>query len=357
MVEPLREADLIKRGKAREFWIYRDNQPTSRQLGLGFQDYARDNWSILDVGTFPQQIPSKAENNYRTGVNFFNLLEKAGIPHHMTRDLGNRKMEVRAARIPPDYDWIKRGETVCYLVPMEVIFSKWVTPVSSLHKRLRKGEEDPSKYGLEKPPEKNEFIVLEKPKITHSTKIEAIDKYQHELKVPIPELAGLVGDEPQRVDEITLAVYNEIIRDAEDIGLLIEADGKLEFIMGPEREFYVSDTGYSWDEDRKLYIFPDGSFVDVSKQFPRNIYTINGFRGELEEAKEKYPEDKSKWPKPPLLTDKQIQLLVDANDAVRMVTLREKGAEKAIKDVAYRARDELNRLKELYKRDETGEPI
>ncbi|MCK4714699.1 MAG: hypothetical protein KAT35_03930, partial [Candidatus Aenigmarchaeota archaeon] len=226
-----------------------------------------------------------------------------------------------------------------------------------LHGRLRRGEEDPAKYGLEKAPENDELIVLYEPKISHSTKIETFDRYQTEVDVPIPVLAGLVGSEPQEVDDLALAVYDVMIKDAEKAGLFIVADGKVEMIMGPDRKIYVGDTGYSWDENRLLWEFPDGSFVDISKQFPRNIYAIRGYKGEITKAKKEFPKDKSRWPDPPLLDDNQIGIMTDANEAVRMAILGEKGAERAVKDVAYRAKDELERLKELYKRDETGAEI
>lgn len=49
-----------------------------------------------------------------------------------------------------------------------------------------------------------------------------------------------------------------------------------------------------------------------------------------------------------------MQIVVDANKAVRMGLLKERGADSFIKDVSIRAMDELDRLKDIYKRDETG---
>jgi phosphoribosylaminoimidazole-succinocarboxamide synthase len=357
MSDTASDARLVKKGKARQFWIYNEKEPSDTALGLGYQFWAADNYSLFDKGTFPQQIPGKAENNYKTGVNFFKLLSLAGIDHHMTRDLGNRKMEVQAARIPPNYGWITRGETVVYLVPMEVIFSKIVTPVASLYGRLMRGEEDPLDYGLDGLPEKGQVIELMEPKLSPSTKIDAVDRYQTEVDTPIHELAGLLDEENDRIEQITLDVFEIMRRDAEKTGLLTVADGKIEFIMGPNRELIVADTGYSWDENRLLYYFPEGSFVDVSKEFARDVYAIMGYKGEIKKAKDRHPKEKSKWPEPPFLDEKQIGIMVDANEAVRKVILKESGADTAIKDVAYRTKDELERLKDQFKRDETGADI
>ena len=75
----IQEANLAKRGKSREFWVYKGREPTPSQLGLGYQYWAEDNYSLFDKGTFPQSIPGKADSNYKTGVKFFELLEKEGI--------------------------------------------------------------------------------------------------------------------------------------------------------------------------------------------------------------------------------------------------------------------------------------
>jgi len=351
-----RKPILIKNGKVKDFFQYRGADPSQEAFGLGYQTWPDDFYSLFDFGRFPQTIDGKADAMYKETVNFFKVLDKEGIPHHMVKDLGDKKIEVRVARIPPNYEWIEPGKTATYLIPIEVVFSQWVTPVSSLHGRLRKGTEDPSKYGLESPPEEGQTVVLDKPRITRSTKIEAVDQYEAEIKKDLFELAGLVDGEPKQLNDTALVVYDAIKKDAADSGLII-ADGKIECIMGPDREILVADSCYTWDENRILYELPDGRFIDLSKQLPRNIYTINGYKGELKAAQKESPEDKSKWPAPPLLDEKQMGIVVDANDAVRMGLLKENGADGALRNVASRAMDELDRLKELYKRDETGAEI
>jgi hypothetical protein len=52
-----------------------------------------------------------------------------------------------------------------------------------------------------------------------------------------------------------------------------------------------------------------------------------------------------------------MQLVVESNEAVRMGLLKEKGADRKLSVTAKRVADELDRLKEKYHRDETGEMI
>jgi phosphoribosylaminoimidazole-succinocarboxamide synthase len=347
---------LVKHGKVKDFYLFPGREPTPQAFGLGYQEWPDDFFSLFDYGRFPQKIPGKAEAMYRETVHFFDLLKKEGVPNHLVEDMGGRRIKVLAARIPPDYDWIEPGKTATYLIPVEVVFSQWVTPVASLHKRLRGGVEKPEKYGLAGVPNKGETVVLKEPKVSRSTKIEATDKYEAEVKQDLLKVAGLVGDEPKKLNAMTLQVYDVIKKDAEGSGLVI-ADGKLEFIMGPDRALYVADSCNTWDENRILLMLPDGKFVDLSKQFVRNIYTINGYASHLKNAQKQAPDDKTTWPAPPPLSEEQMGLVVDTNEAVRMGLLKERGADQRLKNAASRARSELDRLKELYGRDETGEAL
>jgi hypothetical protein len=123
----------------------------------------------------------------------------------------------------------------------------------------------------------------------------------------------------------------------------------------PHRSFLVADSCYTWDENRILYELPGGGYVDLSKQFVRNIYTINGYKAGLKKA-QKEGKPKEEWPNPPLLDDRQLKLVAMANAAVRKAICREKRGPD-LRKTAKKAADELDRLKELYRRDETGAEI
>ena len=345
--------ELVRHGKVKDFFVDRGNAPTDYRFGTGKMGWYEDKYSLFDYGRFPQEIPGKADAMYKETVHFFDLLNEEGIPNHFVNDMGNNEVMVRVARIPPNYGWIKPGETGIYLIPIEVVFSQYVTPVASLHGRLRSGKVRPEDYGLDHAPGKDETIVLDKPRVTMSTKIETVDRYESEIGKDLGELAGLVGNEKDRLREIALVTYDTIKRDAEDVGIIV-ADGKIECLMGPGRNIYVGDSCLTWDENRLLHMLPDGRYVDLSKQFPRNIYTINGYKAQLKEAQKEFPEDKSKWPKPPLLSDEQLGLVAEANAAVRKSLLREREGPE-IKKTARKVQNELDRLMDRYKRDVTGE--
>lgn len=346
--------ELVKEGKVKNFYVDTDRRPTYGAFGVGYQHWPNDRYSLFDYGTFPQEIPGKADAMYKETIRFFRLLEKAGIPSHFIRDMGDRKVMVKVAGIPPNYEWIKPGETTVYLVPLEVVFSQWVTPVASLHRRLISGQEDPSKFGLEKEPGKVETVILDEPRITMSTKIDLVDEYEAELGIDLSERAGLVGNERKKLEELGIAVYDVIRKDAEDVGLII-ADGKIETIMDTNRELLVADSCYTWDENRILYMLPDGRYVDLSKQLPRNIYTIMGYKTKLKRA-QKAKKPRNEWPVPPPLDDMQLLLVSGANAAVKSAICRERDGPD-LGETAKLVMDGLDRLKELYKRDETGAEI
>lgn len=345
---------LFKHGKVKDFYVDPDNMPTDREFGIGFQTWPDDRFSLFDYGTFPDMIEGKADAMYRETINFFRIMGEEGIPSHYMHDMGNRKMAVRVARIPPDYEWIEPGETSIYLIPIEVVFSQYITPVSSLHKRLRSGKEKPEDFGLEKAPERGETVVLKEPRITFSTKIEAVDRYETETGQDLAELAGLVGNEKERLTDLALTVYGVIQKDAERAGLIV-ADGKIECVMGPGRNIYVADSCWTWDENRILAEGPRGRLVDLSKQFPRNIYTINGYKSKLKGAQDA-DIPKEDWPEPPSLHREQLRAVEMANSAVRKAILGERDGP-SLNGAARRAATMLDRMKSYYKRDETGAEI
>ena len=116
--------ELVKRGKVKDFYIDKNHPATDKAFGIGYQSWPNDRYSLFDYGAFPQEIPGKADAMWKETVHFFDLLEKEGIPTHFIEDMGDKKMMVRAARIPPNYDWIESGKTSIYLVPIEVVFSQ-----------------------------------------------------------------------------------------------------------------------------------------------------------------------------------------------------------------------------------------
>lgn len=325
---------------------------TAERFGRGVMHYEGDPFSVFDYGKMPWTIEGKGEDLYKETLHFFDVLEKESIPTHFLNNIGSRMIGIHLARML-EYDEIEPGKTIIYRVPIECVFSKVVTPVASLHKRLMNGKAKPEDYGLTGAPEAGETVILPEVKTSYSTKIETTDVYKG-LK-EMAELAGLVGNEAERLDELTIAAANALFRDAEKTSLML-ADGKFEFVMGPGRNLIVADTGYTWDENRFLFNL-DGRYVDLSKQLPRNIYTIMGWKEELKVAQKEHPDDKSKWPEPPELTDMQMKVCREACYAVRAALTGEPASHGTLTDAAKHAIEILDDLKERYHRDETGADI
>ncbi len=334
--------------------IHQSEPATERRFGRGYMNFEGDPFSIFDYGRMPWEISGKGEHLWRETKRFRDVLEKAGIPTHFTQeDMGKRKIGIRLARMLK-YDEIKPGETEIYRIPIECVFSKVVTPVSSLHGRLRRGEADPKKYGLSRAPKEGEVVELPQIGTSYSTKIETTDVYKGLAEMA--KLSGLVANEPERLDALTIVCAQELIDDAADVGLII-GDGKFEFIIGPGRNFSVADIGFSWDENRGIVYLPDGRYVDASKQFPRNVYTINGWKGQLKEAQKQYPNDKSKWPAPPEIDEKYKVICSALSGAWADAVTRKSGSDRVLIRAATKAADALDELKDRYKRDETGKAL
>ncbi len=350
-------AVLLHRGKVKDFYLETD--PSDMRFGDGYFHFrgreGKENEgpaSIFDYGEFPFGIEGKPEGLYLTARRFFRVLDEAGIPHHMVGDMGNRKLRIRAAKIPQDYSEIVPGESQIYLIPLEVVFSRTVTPVASLHRDLRSGKANPADYGLEKVPEKGETVELPQTRVRFSTKIETVDEYREGIE----KAAGLVGNEPERLKDLAVAVDEVLRKDAEEVGLCA-ADGKIECVMGRGRNILVGDTCYSWDENRLLYQLPSGLWVDLSKQFMRNVYTINGWKAELKKA-QKASDDKGTWPAPPKVNQEIMDLFRDTCFHVSAALSRNgESSPTELGKVAQRAQDALDRLKDEYHRDETGAEV
>lgn len=346
-------AKLLYTGKVKR--ILEEIPATATQFGLGYMDMGRSVFSVFDYGEkqpMPFEIKGKNKALYREAIRMFDVLGKAGIRTHFIEGMGNCKIKIRLARML-GYDEIETGKTVVYRLPIECVFSKVISPPASAHGRLRRREESPEKYGADHVPERDEFLVLPEIATSFSTKIEAADVYK-DLE-SLARAAGLVGNEHSELKRLTIAAGELLIKDAEEVGLLI-ADGKFEFLLGPGRDFYVGDSGYSWDENRILFKLPDGRYVDLSKQFPRNVYTIIGWKAEIKAAQKKHPNEPELWPDPPELDGYIEELFSETCSATEHELCRIPGGP-GLEGVAKRAADTLDRLKEKHHRDETGAEI
>lgn len=346
-------AELIYTGKVKR--IFQELKPTATAFGMGYMDMSRSVFSVFDYGEkqpMPFEIPGKNMALKREAIRMFKALEDAGIPTHFIEDMPGYNIRVRLARML-GYDEIVPGETVVYRVPIECVFSHVISPPASAHGRLRRGEEKPEKYGATHVPGRGEFLVLPKVATSFSTKIEAADVYKDLQR--LAEQGGLVGEEAEKLKQMTIEAGGVLIDDAAEVGVIV-ADGKFEFLLGPDRELHVGDSGYSWDENRLMVQLSDGRYVDLSKQFPRNVYTIIGWKAEMKAAKKEHPNTPQEWPDPPEICDDLIELMGDTCAATMHAICRIPGGP-GLEKTAKRVADTLDALKEKYGIDETGAEI
>jgi len=350
-------AYLIHSGSVKDF--YGENPPTDDTFGRGYLKFRKDPYGIGPISIFdlkhrsPFGVMGKAEAMFDETVYFFEQMREHGIPTHYLGQRGDLEVAVCVAHIPPKdgWDaWVQDRGRKPFLIPAEVVITNTLTPVASLHKRLRAGKVSPADYGLSAAPGKYETVVLPQPAITTSTKLAAVDEYRDDLF----DRAGLTQAKRDVIRQTAIRA-NEITRaDAMQVGLDI-ADGKFEFIMGPNGEILICDTYATSDENRVLAQARDGRWVDLSKQFPRNLYTINGYR-ELLEAAQGSGVPFAEWPVPELLDDPTMRVVERTYAVVRQELCR-KPMGLDLQTVATEAQDTLDRFTETYHRDIVGNKI
>jgi phosphoribosylaminoimidazole-succinocarboxamide synthase len=274
----------VKEGSVKDVII--KEAATPEGFGVGVFEF-RDDYSIFDYGRMPDTIPGKGEALARMGAwNLRRISEELGIKTHLRGFEEPRRMEVSLVRILyPQRGEIRPGSRN-YLVPLEVIFRNSLPPGSSIFKALDRGELTPGDLGLERRPEPGH--VFEQPYLDFTTKLETSDRRLRADEAR--EMAGLSGEEFERVKDIALKVNGFLTRRAESLGLE-HPDGKIELAMGPDRELLVVDVCGTPDENRFLL---DG--FHISKQVLRDYYRKTPWYPEFEKAIKALPREQ--WPRP-----------------------------------------------------------
>ncbi|RLG70994.1 MAG: phosphoribosylaminoimidazolesuccinocarboxamide synthase [Candidatus Iainarchaeum archaeon] len=273
-----------------------EKEPTANALGVGYFEFT-DDYSVFDYGKMPDTIPGKGESLCKVAsFNFKQIAKLLNIKTHFIEQVAPNKMKISLVRVIRDYNALKGEKN--FLIPLEIIFRNSLPEGSSVFKRLSRGEITPQDLGLADYPKPG--TKLEKPIVDFSTKLEEVDRYlkPNEAK----ELAKLTDGEFEKMKEITLSIDAWLTERAESLGLSHE-DGKLEFAFDNNRELMVVDVFGTMDENRFSY----NGFA-LSKQILRDYYKTTPWYKELEEAKNNGLE-KSKWPSPPRLPQKLIEIV------------------------------------------------
>jgi len=248
-------------------------EPTENEFGKGTFEFTND-YSVFDYGKMPDTIPHKGECICRMSSFNFKKIEERGIKTHFTGNPAPDKIDFKVVRIlHPGKDTITQ-ETGNFLVPLEVIFRNTLPEGSSVFKRLESGQIKPEDIGLSGMPKPGE--KLDNPIIDLSTKLEPTDRYLDEAEAK--QISSLSDEEFENMKATALKINDFLTKHAESKGLE-HADGKVEFVMSPNRELMLGDVVGTADENRFLY-----NGTHLSKQLARDYYRLSDWPNEVKKA-------------------------------------------------------------------------
>lgn len=249
-----------------------------------------DRYSVFDWGEMPDQIAGKGAALNLMGFAFFQYLEKQiGLKHHMLGLVGSgvtNTCEVKNVKVVrPE----KSGSTYNYLpyqdhltnalVPLEVIFRLGLSKGNSLSKRFKTNPELIKQFGLASVPE--EGVMLEKPLIDFSTKLEAGDRYVTYAEAK--KISGMSDSEFEKLVTKTTEIAICLKNFHQKMGLELW-DGKVEFAfvqgVSQDRDFMLVDS-IGIDE---LRLISEGK--SLSKEFLREVYKETPWYNALNASKE-----------------------------------------------------------------------
>lgn len=249
-----------------------------------------DRYSIFDWGEMPDQISHKGAALNLMGYAFFQFLEKTmGLKHHMLGLVGSgvtnccRVKNVKVVRPVKEgagYNYrTYQDRLVNTLVPLEVIFRLGLSKGNSLSKRFKTHPELVKQFGLTAVP--TEGVMLEKPLIDFSTKLENGDRYLTFSEAQT--ISGMSDTELQKLIAKVTAIALALKDFHQKMGLELW-DGKVEFAFiqgeGRDRDFMLVDS-IGIDE---LRLISQGR--SLSKEFLREVYKDSEWYNALNAAKE-----------------------------------------------------------------------
>ncbi len=272
-------------------------KPTKDEEGVGVFEFS-DRYSIFDYGEMPDEIDGKGESLCLMSTYNFKELEKKGIKSHFIELEERNRMKVKVVNVitegTPD-------EFKNMIFPLEIIYRNYLGEGSSVFRRLKKGEIEPSDLGFDSYPEVDK--KLDPPIIDFSTKYEKFDRYFKNLE-EVKEHAGFDDDMIDVIKEKAIEVNNFINDRAKEMGWK-HLDGKMEVALDPDGELMLADVLGTLDEDRFEY-----KGVKLSKQMLRNYYRGSEWHKDMDRVKD---EDlpKEEWPAPPRLPKKLVDIVSD----------------------------------------------
>jgi len=268
---------------------------TDDEAGIGRFVFS-DRYSVFDWGEMPDLIEDKGKALCVIGAYFFELLEEHGIKTHYRglvedgevkrlADLNapSDTMEVSLVQVhkPPfadgDYDYSSYNNSLRnYLIPLEVIYRKFLPKGSSVFKRIERGAITPKDLGLDGQP--GPGTQLPTTFLEVSTKLEETDRYISWNEGQ--RISGMNEVEISQLKATAERIESVITTEVARLGLNHE-DGKVEFGYDSQRNLVLVDVLGTPDECRFTY---EGR--QVSKEVARQYYTNTQWKADIDAAKE-----------------------------------------------------------------------
>jgi phosphoribosylaminoimidazole-succinocarboxamide synthase len=282
--------ERIKEGSAKDIYAL----PGTDDIAFRFLK----TFSVFDVGRASYTIPGKDEAICACAVESFHIASAIGVPTHFVEQLDQITIRVKRAQVIANR-FLTPVDTN-YVVPAEWIYRLRVA--GSIHRDFTAGSKKPENYGLPAGIIPKVGTSFPWPVHHFTTKFEDTDR-----DITFTEACAMAGI----TEKDALEFWSMVDRLTGAIGFELKAsgfalvDGKMECLMGPNREKLIGDVFGTPDEDRfcLLEALEDGRVEHYSKEYLRQLFIEMGYYDELKAAR------KAKLPDPPIpeLSGDQIE--------------------------------------------------
>lgn len=282
--------ELIRNGSSKDIFAL----PGTKDIAFR----CLNTFSLFDVGRASYEIPKKGLAICACAVESFHIASSIGVPTHFVERLDPITIRVHRAQTITDRH-LTQADTN-YVVPAEWIYR--LRDSGSIHRDFTAGSKKPEDYGLPAGIIPKEGTPFPWPIHHFTTKFEKTDR-----DITFADACAMAGI----TEKDALEFWSMIDRLTGAIGFELNAsgfalvDGKMECLMGPNREKLIGDVFGTPDEDRfcLLDALEDGRVEHYSKEYLRQLFIKMGYYDELKAARKAKQSD----PPIPRLPENQIE--------------------------------------------------
>lgn len=285
---------LERRGSSKDVWKVLGHDREVTDVYFVFSERV----SVFDAGPLPQTFPGLGQLRCAISGRIFQALNNAGFnTHYLSHDIESARMYVKPVNIPAMAPPINYGDAaVGTMVPVELLCRRMITKKFlgriKPFKGLLQGEVNQSRIEKLLSGELREMAVMDPMFVECSTKYEAADVYLTDN-----EAAKLVEQNVEWLTDVCYPFVRKLFKFfytfLRSTGRLLLIDGKIEIALLWDGTPMLVDSA---SPDELGLMDSEGLLADknilrfyIMEHYPE-------WYAKLEEAKELYPTDKSKWP-------------------------------------------------------------